>query len=159
MKGEAPLRGHIGIMTEKRHHSGKALLMGVLLILAAAVWGVIRLNTVNNGGIDGSTNEQRLAYINSYGWDVGITHTDVREVRVPLEFDEVYEKYNEIQREQGFDLRKYRACTVKKYTYAIENASSDSVPICANLLVYEGKIIAADISSSEADGVVTVLAK
>ena len=138
-------------MTEKRHHSGKALLMGVLLLLAAAVWGVIRLNTVNNGGIDGSTNEQRLAYINSYGWDVGITHTDVREVRVPLEFDEVYEKYNDIQREQGFDL--------KKYTYAIENASSDSVPICANLLVYEGKIIAADISSAEAEGIVTVLAK
>ena len=49
----------------------------MFLILAAAVWGVIRLNTVNNGGIDGSTNEQRLAYINSYGWDVGITHTDV----------------------------------------------------------------------------------
>lgn len=132
--------------------------MGVLLILAAAVWGVIRLNTVNNGGIDGSTNEQRLAYINSFGWEAGITHTDVREVRVPLEFDEAYEKYNDIQREQGFDLRKYRACTVKKYTYAIENAS-DSVPICANLLVYEGKIIAADISSAEAEGMVTVLAK
>ena len=65
----------------------------------------------------------------------------------------------QFQREQGFDLRKYRACTVKKYTYAIENASSDSVPICANLLVYEGKIIAADISSAEAEGIVTVLAK
>ncbi|MDE7192623.1 MAG: DUF4830 domain-containing protein [Oscillospiraceae bacterium] len=146
-------------MTEKRHHSGKALLMGVLLLLVAAVWGVIRLNTVNSGGIEGATNEQRLAYINSYGWEVGITHTDVREVRVPLEFDEVYEKYNDIQREQGFDLRKYRACTVKKYTYAIENPSSDSVPLCANLLVYEGRIIAADISSAEAEGVVTVLAK
>ena len=71
----------------------------------------------------------------------------------------MYDKYNDIQLEQGFDLRKYRACTVKKYTYAIENASSDSVPICANLLVYEGKIIAADISSAEAEGLVTVLAK
>lgn len=158
MKGE-PSRGAIVTMTEKRHHSGKALLMGVLLLLAAAVWGVIRLNTVNGGGIDGATNDQRLAYINSYGWDVGITHTEVKEVRVPLEFDEVYEKYNDLQRQQGFDLRKYRACTVKKYTYAIENASSDSVPICANLLVYEGKIIAADISSAEAEGIVTVLAK
>lgn len=132
--------------------------MGVLLLLAAAVWGVIRLNTVNGGGIDGATNEQRLAYISEYGWDAGITHTEVKEVRVPLKFDEAYERYNDIQREQGFDLRKYRACTVKKYTYAIANAS-EAVPMCANLLVYEGKIIAADISSAEAEGIVTVLAK
>lgn len=146
-------------MTDKRHHSAKALLMGVLLLLAAAVWGVIRLNTVNGGGIDGETNEQRIAYIKSCGWDVGITHTEYLEVRVPLEFDEVYEKYNELQKKQGFDLRKYRACTVKKYSYAIENTAEGSVPICANLLVYEGKIIGADISSAEAEGLVTVLSK
>ncbi len=33
------------------------------------------------------------------------------------------------------------------------------MPICANLLVIDGEIIGADISSSEANGLVTVLAK
>lgn len=135
--------------------------MGVLLLLAAAVWCVVRLNTVNGGGIDGETNEQRIAYINSFGWDTGITHNEICEVRIPVAFDDAYEEYNELQLKQGFDLRKYRACTVKKYTYNITNfdSESSSVPICANLLVYEGKIIGADISSSEADGLVTVLAR
>ncbi len=148
-------------MTERKRGSGKALLIGILLLLAAAVWVVIRLTVVNGGGIPGDTNEERISYINSFGWSTGITHSDVKEVRIPAEFDEAYEQYNALQKEQGFDLRRYRACRVKKYTYQIENfdEGDPAVPIAANLLVYEGRIIGADISSAEADGLVTVLAK
>jgi hypothetical protein len=148
-------------MSEKHKHSGKTILIGILLILVAAVWGAMRLTAAKNEGIAGETNAQRIAYINSFGWETGITHTAVEEVRIPVEFDEAYEQYNALQKEQGFDLRKYRACYVKKYTYELNNYSEAqaAVPICANLLVYEGEIIGADISSSEADGLVTVLAK
>ncbi len=148
-------------MTKSKRGSKKALLIGVLLLLAAAVWCAIRLVTVNGGGIPGGTNEERIAYINSFGYNTGLTHTDVTEVRIPAQFDEAYEQYNALQKEQGFDLRKYRACRVKKYTYSIDNfdEGDPAVPIAANLLVYEDKIIGADISSAKADGLVTVLAK
>ena len=88
-------------------------------------------------------------------------HTGVEEVRIPSKFDEEYTKFNALQKEQGFDLRKYRACTVTRYTYAIQNAENPDpvVPVIAELLVYEGKIIGASISSAEANGFVTVLAK
>ena len=146
-------------MSEKRR-SGKTLLPGIILLLAAALWGIFRLSAAGAQGIPGGTNEQRVAYINACGWETGVTHSELREVRIPLEFDETYEQYNELQRRQGFDLRKYRACYAYKYTYDILNYAEPSpVPICVNLIVYDGRIIGADISSSEANGLVTVLAK
>lgn len=147
-------------MSEKKRHSGKTMLLGVLLLAGAALWGLFRLNSSGSGGVCGETNSDRLSYIESFGWDAGIIHTDVCEVRIPAEFDEAYEQYNALQLEQGFDLRRYRACTVKKYTYNIKEAGGEApaVPMLASLLVLDGEIIGADISSAEADGFVTVLA-
>ncbi len=144
----------------KRRHRATTTVIGVILLILAAVWGITRMNTNGDTRPDGSTAAQRVEYIKSFGWDVGIAPTNIKEIRIPANFDEAYEQYNAIQREQGFDLRKYRACYAYKYTYDILNYTEPSpVPICANLIVCEGKIIGADISSSEADGLVTVLAK
>lgn len=146
-------------MSEKRR-SGKTLLPGIILLLAAALWGIFRLSAAGAQGIPGGTNEQRVAYINACGWETGVTHSELREVRIPLEFDETYEQYNELQRRQGFDLRKYRAYTVKKYTYRLTGSFDGITPaadIYANLLVLDGEIIGADISSAEAGGMLTVL--
>lgn len=147
-------------MTKTRKRSGKAMIIGAVLIIIAGLWGIIRLSTRSDSRPDGSTAEKRIEYIRSFGWEVGIAPTAIKEIRIPANFDDVYEQYNALQREQGFDLRKYRACYAYKYTYDILNYSDPSpVPICANLIVCEGKIIGADISSSEANGLVTVLAK
>ena len=147
-------------MTEKRAHSGKTLIIGVIILLGAALWGLFRLGN-GDSGISGETNEQRLAYIESFGWDAGNVPVEIEEIRIPVEFDEAYEEYNALQREQSFDLRKYRAHIAKKYTYEIKNfdGSNPAVPICANLIVIDGNIVGADISSAQADGLVTVLAK
>lgn len=147
-------------MEKKRKRSGLAVVIGIALLLLAGIWGFFRLSANNDERPDGSTAEKRIEYINSFGWDVGIAPTEIKEIRIPGEFDEEYEQYNALQREQGFDLRKYRSCYAYKYTYDILNYSEPSpVPICVNLIVCEGKIIGADISSSEADGLTTVLVK
>ncbi|MDE6727854.1 MAG: DUF4830 domain-containing protein [Oscillospiraceae bacterium] len=147
-------------MTKSKKHSGKAAVIGIVLLVLAGIWGLFRLNSGGDERPDGGTAEQRIEYIKSFGWDVGIAPTLIKEIRIPAVFDEAYEQYNAIQREQGFDLRKYRACYAYQYTYDILNYSAPStVPICANLIVCEGKIIGADISSAEANGLVTVLAK
>ena len=147
-------------MGEKRKRSGKAAIIGAVLLIIAGVWGLVRLNSRGDERPDGSTAEKRIEYIRSFGWEVSIAPTSIKEIRIPANFDDAYEQYNALQREQGFDLRKYRACYAYKYTYDILNYAEPSpVPICANLIVYEGRIIGADISSSEANGLVTVLAK
>ena len=147
-------------MKKKRVRSGKALIIGAVLLILSGLWGIVRLNSRADARPDGSTAEKRIEYIRSFGWDVGIAPTAIKEIRIPANFDDAYEQYNALQREQGFDLRKYRACYAYKYTYDILNYAEPSpVPICVNLIVYDGKIIGADISSSEANGLVTVLAK
>lgn len=147
-------------MDKKRKRSEKAAVIGAVMLILAGLWGLIRLNLNGDDRPDGSTAEKRIEYIKSFGWDVGIAPTTIKEIRIPANFDEAYEQYNALQREQGFDLRKYRACYAYKYTYDILNYTTpSSVPICANLIVCDGRIIGADISSSEANGLVTVLAK
>lgn len=102
------------------------LAAGLILFAAAALWALTRSFGCGADSIPGATNEQRIAYIESFGWDPGFTHTAVENVRIPVEFDDVYEEYNALQRKQGFDLRKYRAHTVKRYTYELSGDTSGS---------------------------------
>jgi len=145
-------------MKEKSEKSRVSLLIGILMLAAAAAWLLLRMLGSPAEVIGGGTNEQRIEYIESFGWSVGLTHCDVREIRIPVEFDDVYEKYNALQREQGFDLRKYRAHSVKKYTYEISKTDDDPVPLYASLLVENDIIIGADVTSAESGSAIGALA-
>lgn len=145
-------------MKDNTSRSRLPLVIGILLLAAAGVWLAFRLMWSGESGIPGDTEQQRISYIESFGWDAGIIRCDVREIRIPVNFDEVYEEYNAIQRSQGFDLRKYRAHTVRQYTYEISRTEDDAVPMLAHLLVENGVIIGADITSAQAGGFTGALA-
>lgn len=148
-------------MTKRKARSGKTAFIGIVLLIAAAVWLLTRFVSFGSGAVSGKTDKERTDFIESFGWVSGKVPEKIEEIRIPVEFDEAYEEYNDIQRKQGFDLRKYRAYIAKKYTYSISNydGAETGVPICANLIVIDGAIVGADISSAKADGFVTVLAK
>lgn len=101
--------------------------------------------------------QERIAFLAQFGWDIKEDPLQVEEVLVPAEFDEVYEKYNDIQKRQEFDLAKYKGCRVKRWTYEILNypgqeASAANGAIRANVLVYEGAVIGGDVCSVALDG-------
>lgn len=52
--------------------------------------------------------QQRRDFMAAYGWEVQEEPLEIREVLIPGQFDEAYEKYNYIQKQQGFDLSRYR---------------------------------------------------
>lgn len=137
------------------------LTAALILIAAAVVWAVLRAAIKPRAILDGETNAQRVEYIRSFGWETSTVPTDSEEIRIPARFDDAYTQYNALQKEQGFDLTRYRSCYARKFTYKITNynGADPAVPINANLIIYDGKIIAADISSAAANGFVTVLAK
>ncbi|MCI5667814.1 MAG: DUF4830 domain-containing protein [Oscillospiraceae bacterium] len=145
-------------MKEHTKRSRLPLVLGLLLLAAAVIWLGWRLIRSGESGIPGETEQQRISYIESFGWDAGITRVDVKEIRIPVDFDEVYEEYNDIQRQQGFDLRRYRAHSVRQYTYEISRTDDDPVPMLAHLLVENGVIIGADITSAQAGGFTGALA-
>lgn len=148
-------------MTKRKARSGKTAFIGIILLIGAAIWLLTRFISFGSGAISGKNDKERTDYIESFGWVSGKVPDKIEEIRIPVEFDDVYEEYNALQRKQGFDLRKYRAHIAKKYTYSISNydGAETGVPICANLIVIDGIIVGADISSAKADGFVTVLAK
>lgn len=105
------------------------------------------------------TADERIAYINSFGYEVTPDPLKVEEVIIPEEFDETYESYNEIQKSQNFDLEKFKGCRVKKWTYEVTNYTDgeNSGVIEINLLIYNSNIIGADIQSLEQDGFLKAL--
>lgn len=102
--------------------------------------------------LDGGSNEKRLGFLKSYGWDVSQTPTETQEVRIPQEFNEVFTRYNELQKAQGFDLQAFAGKTAKRYVYAINNYPGGSQDHYATVLVHKNKIIGGDVTSTAEGG-------
>ena len=78
-----------------------------------------------------------------------------KDFTIPNEFDMVYNNYNSIQKEAGYDLSPYRGKVCTMYTYEIYNHPFGKCN--ANIIVYKGEIIGGDISSVNLDGFMTPL--
>ena len=98
------------------------------------------------------TNEDRIAFLTQFGWEVESTPTESTTVAIPAEFDKVFAAYNELQRRQGLDLSSYASRTVERYTYTVKNYEGFDGTVQANLLVYRGRVIGGDICSAASDG-------
>ena len=99
------------------------------------------------------TNEDRIAFLKKFGWEVDENARDVVEVTIPVTFDPIYEKYNQLQIGEGLDLEKYKGKTVKRYTYLVNNYDYNGT-VLANLIIYKDRVIGGDICSAAMDGFV-----
>ncbi len=131
--------------------------IGVIAGIALAGFNSMNNSVANMNGIvlKASNSQERVAFLSQFGWEVSEDPLEVAEVIIPNEFDETYNAYNEIQKNQGFNLEKYKGVRVKRWTYTIKNYpgyAENSECIRANMLVYEGKVIGGDICSVELDG-------
>ena len=77
---------------------------------------------------------------------------EVVELVVPKAFDDVYTAYNDMQKEQGYDLIKYQGKRAKRYTYVVYNYPGYEGGVRLNLVVQGNRIIAGDVCSLELDG-------
>ena len=88
-------------MKDKEKKSRAPMVTGLLLLAAAGGWLAFRLLWSGPAGIPGESERQRIEYIESFGWNAGTIHSDVKEIRIPGDFDEVYEEYNAVQLSQS----------------------------------------------------------
>lgn len=135
----------------------RILLSAVILI--TAVTAVIC--TVSADEPDGSTAALVAAFIEENGYKVSSPLT--KEITIPSEFSDVYEKYNELQRRQGFDLRRHKGKSAVSYTFNVtgyvdKNGKPDS-DVQIHIIVCDGKIVAADIASTRLDGFMEAVRK
>ena len=65
------------------------------------------------------------------------------EITVPKNWNDIYTEYNELQRQQGFDLVPYKGKAAVEYEYFVDDTLNASV------LVSENRIIAAHVASCD----------
>lgn len=123
-----------------------------VLILAAAASQRNAVQTAAGYRLQAQDNAQRRAFLEQFGWEVSEEPTEICEVIIPEIFDAVYEQYNELQREQEFDLTRCRGKRVKRWTYEVKNYPDYEGTVYANLLILGDTVVGGDIASNAADG-------
>lgn len=143
-------------MEKKRIIAVGFSLVFMTAIVVAAYIGRKADSTVSETrqSISENTNDERIKFLNAFGWQTANEPCTITDVLIPAEFDDTYSEYNELQKSQGYDLSEYKSTLVKKYTYEILNFPSvkDGEIVYANLLIYQNEIIGGDISSARLDG-------
>ena len=104
----------------------------------------------NIDSIPAKTNEQRVEFLRSQGWEVSDIPVREQIIRLPKEFPDVLKKYNELQIQQGFDMMKYAGKEIGMYTYAVKKDGGEEKQ--AVLYIYKNKIIGGDVHSPAFDG-------
>ena len=102
--------------------------------------------------LEAATNEERIAFLSSYGWTVDDTPAETQEVKVPAEFNEVFTRYNDLQKSQGFDLTELAGKTLRRYVYTIRNYPGSLENCYATVLVYKNRIVGGDVSCTAKGG-------
>ena len=108
--------------------------------------------------ISGETNEERIAFLAGFGWQVEAQAAETREVMIPKEFNDVYQNYNAMQQAQGFDLAPYSGQVCTQYKYLITNYPGET-EVYATLLVYGKLVIGGDVACGKVDGFMHGFAK
>ena len=98
------------------------------------------------------TDEDRIAFLGQFGWEVKPTAVEVKETKIPKEFDNVFSTYNELQKRQGLDLSDYKGKAITRYTYEITNYPDYEGTVYANLIIYKNKVIGGDICTADVEG-------
>ena len=134
----------------------------IVMVLAAAAVLVAALIMLFGGGGDAaptaapslSSNDGRVQFLKSFGWEVASSPVESGQVRIPQEGSEVFDRYNALQKSQGYDLSPYAGQTVMRYVYKIQNYPGATDPVYATLLVRGDQVIGGDVTDTSAKGVI-----
>ena len=141
------------VMTAKVDKKKIALILGVVVVAVVALVLLFGGNdstpTVSTGV---ANNDARVAFLKSFGWDVTTSPAESGQVRIPAESNEIFERYNVLQKSMGYDLSAYAGKTVMRYVYKINNFPGATEPVYATLLIYKNQIIGGDVTDTSAKG-------
>lgn len=99
-----------------------------------------------------TSDADRVAWLESMGWQVEPAPVSQVSVIIPRQFDEVYSQYALLQRQAGFRLERHKGKAADKYCYQLLNYGDGSEPAVVSILQRGDRIIAADLSSARLGG-------
>ena len=134
----------------------KKILM-LLAVLAAVILSMILLmggreDSAPASAPSMSENTHRVSFLRDMGWEVKQEPVQAGKIKMPRETSAVYERYNNLQKSQGYDLSSYAGKKAMRYVYEISNYPGATEPVFATLLIHDGKVIGGDITDTSAGG-------
>ncbi len=135
----------------------------ILIGLVAAAALILGLVLLFGGGTDDaaptaapgvSNNDARVEFLKGFGWDISASPTESSQVRIPAQSTEVFDRYNALQKSQGYDLSQYAGKNVMRYVYKVNNFPGATEPVYATVLVYKNQVIGGDVTNTAAKGVI-----
>ena len=131
--------------------AGTLKLIGVICVALTVLITLIAFvptYTVGSDAVNASGNAAEISY------ETDGKPEEVETVTVPEAFDKVFAAYNELQKEQGLNLSKYRGKEVTRYTFRVTNYEGYEGKVFANVLVYRNRVIGGDVCSADTSGFV-----
>lgn len=143
------------VMTAKVDKKKIIIILAAVVVVIAGLFLLLGGNdstpTVSTGV---ANNDARLAFLKSFGWDVTTSPVESGQVRIPSTGNDVFDRYNQLQKSQGYDLSAYGGKTVMRYVYQINNYPGATAPVYATLLVYKNQVIGGDVTDTSAKGTI-----
>ncbi len=127
----------------------------ITLIAFVPAYGEGSISASGDGEINYTgvkSNEDRIAFLSQFGWEVKAEPIEECQVTIPAEFDKIFMGYNEIQKRQGLDLSDYKKKKVVRYTYEVTNYEGAEGTVYANVIIYRNRVIGGDICSADVTG-------
>ena len=97
-------------------------------------------------------NADRIAYLQSLGWEVAPEPTESLQLLLPETLPSNYIAYNQIQLAQGFDLNTCCGKQLTRYTYTVNNYPNYPKGVQLNLYICNDKVAAGDIIATGVNG-------
>ena len=128
--------------------------VAIVAVIIASIF-LFSGKSVSSAGSNAVTsNDDRIQFLASYGWEVVSSPVETSQVRIPAENSDVFTRYNALQKSMGYDLSSYQGKTVMRYVYKIKNYPGATEPVYATLLISSNRIIGGDITDTCATGVI-----
>ena len=132
----------------------------IALILGAIAAGIIGIILLFGGSSSSqvtsapaaSNNDARVKFLKDFGWDVANSPVESSQVRIPDQASEVFDRYNQLQKSQGYDLSKLAGKNAMRYVYKVNNYPGATEPVYATILVYKNQIVGGDVTDTAAKG-------
>ena len=133
------------------------ILAGAAILLAGLFWLLGGSDNAPAAAPSLASNDGRVAFLKELGWEVAASPKESGQVRIPEPGDPVFDRYNQLQKSQGYDLSAYAGKTVMRYVYKLQNYPGATDPVYATLLLYKDQVIGGDITDTSAKGVIRPL--
>ncbi len=143
------------VLTAKMSKTKIAAIVTAVIALVVILVVAISAGSKNahTSAINADTNDARIRFLANYGWDVNAEPVQSQSVTVPTAAEnEVFCRYNDLQKSQGYDLTQYAGQTIQRYVYEILNYPNASEPVYATMFVQNGCVIGGDVTNTASGG-------